>query len=123
MTIINTQYKINEFNINIFIINEYSIKINVKNTTNNNEYYMNLNESDTYANTDCDNNKTLVLKAEIYNFIINCFEKKQFYDINTEIIKHLSLLSEPEEPDGLELIFSFKYEQFNFEYILSLFSA
>jgi hypothetical protein len=118
MATTNVQYKINEYNINVCIIKEDIIKINLKDTTNNNEYYIDFDRHDGLASTNCENNITLFLKNDIYDFIINCFERKQYYDINIERITYIK-----DEPADLQLVFSFKYEQFDFEYTLSLFSV
>jgi hypothetical protein len=117
-------------NYTIYEINEYSISISsqkniivifVINNLNNDKHNIRLDKStDSIANTNCNNNITLDLKTDIYDFIINCLEKKPYYNIKTKLIK--SSEQYDDEKDELYLIFSFIYENFNFEYTLNLFT-
>jgi hypothetical protein len=109
------QYMIDSLDISITKIDKYNIKINVTNTTNNNKYYRELDEYHTQAYNDHDT-ISIFFKNDAYDFIINCLEKKQYYDVNTKILR-----SYENHDGGIELIFSFKYEQFDFGYIVSLF--
>ena len=51
----------------------------------------------------------LSINSSIHDFMINCFEKKPFYNVT---IKY--------ENDNILLTFIFKYELFEFSYIISL---
>ena len=114
------KYEFNEYTINI-CSRKNNILIMVINNLNNNKHNLILDKSnDSFANTNCENNVELVLKTDIYDFLINCLERKSYYNIKTELIK--STEQYDDEKDQLNLIFSFKYENFNFEYTLNLYS-
>jgi hypothetical protein len=114
------KYEFEEYTIYIDSKNN-DILIFVINNINKDKYNMRLDKyTDSIANTNCENNVILSLNTGIYDFIINCLEKKQYYNIKTDLIK--STEEYDDEKDQLNLIFSFKYDDFNFEYTLNLFS-
>ena len=115
-----TIYEVNEYSIGISS-NKNIIIILVKNNINNDKYNIRLDKlADCYANTNCENNISFGLISDIYEFIINCLDKKPFYNIKYELQK--STEQYDDEKDELSLIFSFKYENFNFEYTIHLYS-
>ena len=115
-----TKYELDEYTISISSKNN-NILIIVINNLNNNKYNLRLDKTSDYiANTNCENNVVLELKTDIYDFLINCLEKTPYYNIKTNLIK--STNEYDDEKDQLNLIFSFLYENFNFEYNLNLFS-
>jgi hypothetical protein len=111
-----TKYELNDYTINIGFTNKNNILLMVINNLNNNKYSLILDKyNDCTANTNCENNVTLDLQTDIYDFIINCLEKKPYYNIKTKLIE------DNDDQDLLYLTFSFVYETFNFEYTLNLF--
>ena len=106
-------YKIDNYDIMISPFkNKFDILVK---DINNNKYILRIDEHmDSVSNTSCDNNITLSLNSSIYNFIINCLEKKPFYS--------MSVTSEKYFDDNviLTLNFIFKYGDFDFSYIISL---
>lgn len=109
-----TQYIIDNYMIYVITPKE-NIIILVKDINTNNKYTMKINESiDCSANTNCDNNITLTINSSIRDLIINCLEKKPFYNLYIYKDKYTN------DDDSLNFNFSFKYEDFNFSYNILL---
>ena len=101
------QYTIDNYNV---IIGKFKNKVNILIKDDNNNYIIKIDKyADTLAHTSCENNIVLSFDSSIYEFMINCFEKKPFYDI---IINF--------ENDNITLNFIFKYELFEFSYNITL---
>ena len=101
-----------EYQINNYIIDVNKFRDSVKIKINNNSKIFSIfidNQNHTSANTDCENNVTLSLNTDLYNFMINCLDQKNNY--NYKII---------EEVEYFNIYFTFKYEIFDFNYIVSL---
>jgi hypothetical protein len=110
-----TLYIINNYTIGV-IMSKDNIIILVKDNNNNNKYTMKINESiDCCANTNCENNIRLQINSSIRDLIINCLEKKPFYNI------YISKDEYTYCDDTLDFNFSFKYENFDFSYNLTLY--
>lgn len=99
-----------------YLKNEYIIKVGrvkdsvkVKVLYNLKLYSIYIDNKDTYGNTNCENNVTLSLNSDLYTFINNCLNKKDNY--NYQIINN---------DEYLEIYLTFKYEMFDFNYIVSL---
>ena len=102
-----------EYQINNYIIKVNKIKDSIKlKVSNNSKIYTSIfidNQNDTSANTNCENNVTLSLNTDIYDFIINCLDQKDNY--NYQIV---------DEDEHIKIYFTFKYEMFDFNYIIGL---
>ena len=94
-------------------------KIVIMVINNNDTYSVKLDKCDDSSSfTNSDNDIGLELKTEIYNFLVNCLERKPYYNIKLDLIK--SNKQYEDDKDQINLIFSFKYEMFDFEYTIEL---
>ena len=95
-----------------FQINDYLIKINNNNHSINIKIIYNFKTYSVHINNynnNNNNNVILTLKCDLYNFLINCFNQKKYYDyqiINNNIY--------------IDIYFTFKYEMFDFNYMVIL---
>ena len=95
---------------------ENNIYILVKDNNNNNEYNITIDENyNSSANTNSENNVTLSLNSSLYHFIVNCIEKRSFYN--------MSIISKKDIEDEITLTLNctFEYDKFEFSYEITLF--
>jgi len=108
------KYNIDNYNISISS-KKNKIVIMVINIINSTKYNIILDKcDDTSCYSNNENNIGLDLKTDIYDFLINCLEKKPYYNI---IINNKEY---EDDKDQLHLTFGFKYEMFDFEYTIEL---
>lgn len=101
-------YQINNYSINVKKVTG-SVKLTISKTSKTFSLYIH-NYDDTYANTTCENNVTLMLNTDIYDFITNCLDRKDNYSYNIV----------DDGNDYININFIFSYGIFKFEYIVNL---
>jgi hypothetical protein len=108
-----------------FLINKYNVSIkNFKNSLKviavNNESSVTYTtipidkSNDTYGSTSCENNVSISLDMNLYDFLNNCLEGKQYYSVK------ITKLFDEEEDSLLVIDFIFEFEMFKFSYSLTL---
>ena len=109
-----SKYQIEKYNISINNFKD-SLKVIVIDTEKSITYTtMQIDKSnDVYGNTSCENNVSLSLDSNLYNYLINCLEGKEHYNIN------IYKLFESND-DSLVIDFIFQFEMFKFNYSLNL---